>query len=625
MSLSKLSNGTMKAERVRHPDLCLKFRSKPKFLATIDFGTTHCSVTYLVNADLVTDPTDTLDPTTLKLDDEGRTRVPSCILFDDRGNNIAFGYKARQRYADLKQEDRPRFIYFEHIKKHLQLEKKVDRNLKISALNGEGYYLVEVIAHVLHLLKEKVVAAVKDFGLKTIKATDFDWVVTVPAIWRGKGKQMMREAGYRAGLCSGETPLPLKSVSGALKPIEEKSPEKLSLALEPESAAIHCRRAAKDAEKCDEFVRAKKYLVVDIGGGTVDIATHALVGEHIEELAPPAGNFWGGTTVNEQFQDFLEKFVDDPGFSKYIEGGTNTDIARHKADLNKLCYQTFELHKQNFGNNVTLESYTIDFPRSFWSVYKDKLIEKKAKDVSIEDDGAAMRVFRPKMEEFFKPAINGICSLIEDHLQPNLVETIDTIYWVGGFGGCKYLRTKMEERLRKLKKFHFAVPIQPELAVIRGATAFRCDPSVVKQRRADATYGTSVNISFDAAIHRPDYKWWNEDRKKFQCKNLFQTFIQRGETICNDEVFITEFSTSTVDQTSAKVKIFSSPAQDTWYTTDDDVYELGEITVDVGGKGIDRKIEVIFDITHTEIQVRARDLQFGHESKVVIDFLSASK
>jgi len=29
------------------------------------------------------------------------------------------------------------------------------------------------------------------------EATDFDWVITVPAIWRARGKQMMREAGYK--------------------------------------------------------------------------------------------------------------------------------------------------------------------------------------------------------------------------------------------------------------------------------------------------------------------------------------------------------------------------------------------------------------------------------------------
>ena len=45
-----------------------------------------------------------------------------------------------------------------------------------------------------------------------------------------------------------------------------KSPEKLSLASEPESAAIHCLNKAKVAGKGpQDVVSAKKYLVVDIG------------------------------------------------------------------------------------------------------------------------------------------------------------------------------------------------------------------------------------------------------------------------------------------------------------------------------------------------------------------------
>ena len=421
---------------------------------------------------------------------------------------------------------------------------------------------------------------------------------------------------------------------GALAIKEEKSPDKLSLALEPESAAIHCRRAAKEAGKNAEFRKAKNYLVVDIGGGTVDIATHALVGEHIEELAPSAGNFWGGTTVNEAFQDFLEDFVDDPDFSKYTQVGDKVKTSRHKADLNKLCFQTFELHKQHFGNDEDIDSYLIEFPRSFWKVYGDKLAEKGRKlkagksNVLIEDDGADMRLFSSKMEELFRPTVNGISTLLEKHIKPNLIDAIDTIYWAGGFGGCKYLRRKLEEKLAatfRSKRFHFAIPPRPELAVIRGATAFRLDPNVVGKRRADATYGTSCAKRFDDSRHRPDYKYWDKAEQEYWCKNLFSTFVEKGETICSDEVFSKDYSVSSSDVYTMTIGIYSSQHQDTRYKTEDGVYRLGEISVTVGGSGLHRKVEVLFDITHTEIQVRARDKTCGYESKVVVDFLSDSK
>ena len=54
---------------------------------------------------------------------------------------------------------------------------------------------MEVIAFILKYLKERLV----DHLSRTIlplKADDFDWVITVPAIWDARGKGMMREAAY---------------------------------------------------------------------------------------------------------------------------------------------------------------------------------------------------------------------------------------------------------------------------------------------------------------------------------------------------------------------------------------------------------------------------------------------
>ena len=68
--------------------------------------------------------------------------------------------------------------------------------MKIKAKNGKEYYLVEVIAYILKYLKEELIKKLKGADL-ILEATDFDWVITVPAIWRNRGKQMMREAGYK--------------------------------------------------------------------------------------------------------------------------------------------------------------------------------------------------------------------------------------------------------------------------------------------------------------------------------------------------------------------------------------------------------------------------------------------
>ena len=251
--------------------------------------------------------------------------------------------------------------------------------------------------------------------------------------------------------------------------------------MEPESAAVHCQYTAKEHGKGSE-----NFIVIDIGGGTVDIASHVIREDCIGEVAATqAGNFCGGITVNERFSEFLQGFVDDPEFLHYIQSGAPEEKTQHKADLSAFLYgkSGFESEKMRFGSSDGSGPCYFQFPQSFWKVYKDSLLKKKGDmSVQVKDDGT-MHINASKMAEFFQPAIDGITDLIEAHLQKSKVtRTFEMVYWVGGFGGCKYLRTQLEEKINEYFrgcKYRFTVPPGPELAVVQGAAAFCCDPSIV--------------------------------------------------------------------------------------------------------------------------------------------------
>ena len=116
-------DGCSKAERK-------PFRTTPKYLATIDFGTTHCSVAYLHRPDRAPNPSE-VDPNLLKLDNAGNRRVPSCILFDSNGEKLAFGHEAREQFIAVEHKLRPKYHYFEHVKRHLQHEQVTELHLFI--------------------------------------------------------------------------------------------------------------------------------------------------------------------------------------------------------------------------------------------------------------------------------------------------------------------------------------------------------------------------------------------------------------------------------------------------------------------------------------------------------------
>lgn len=71
--------------------------------------------------------------------------------------------------------------------------------MSIKASNGKECYLVEVIAFILCYLKVQLNDHLKQSG-SDLTVADFDWVITVPAIWRSRGKLMMREAAYLVSL-----------------------------------------------------------------------------------------------------------------------------------------------------------------------------------------------------------------------------------------------------------------------------------------------------------------------------------------------------------------------------------------------------------------------------------------
>ncbi len=50
-------------------------------------------------------------------------------------------------------------------------------------------------------------------------------------------------------------------------------------------------------------------MIVDAGGGTIDITCHEMLGKNkpLKELVPPSGGPWGSSYVNENFIHFLKE------------------------------------------------------------------------------------------------------------------------------------------------------------------------------------------------------------------------------------------------------------------------------------------------------------------------------
>lgn len=433
-------------------------------------------------------------------------------------------------------------------------------------------------------------------------------------------------------MCSDGSPPPLRTTASTSSPtiIDEESPDKLSLALEPEGAAIHCQKVIPTTKSLSG------YVIVDAGGGTVDIACHEIAGNEreireLELTSEQSGNFCGGTSVNEEFRGFIGEMMGDPGF-KIQEPDDKDDKIEWQAEINKMVYRTFESKKIEFGHfpDDSSKHYPIVIPDILCEVYGDNDIVEKAKKKGVQAEKkrkkVTLKLSREQMASFFSAPVGETANLLTDILR-KYGPKIDRVYLVGGFGGSAYFRQLIQQKTVQLFGRHvdFQSPPEPQLAVARGATAFRNDPSAIRARKADATYGIGVSFPHDPKKHSDcgSRKFFHNERRADYTTNILQPFVLKGDTVRSNEVFIaSDLCASSDSADSATITIYSTPRRDVKYTDAPEVTRLGSVTVHMGGRGLNRSVHVVFDITHTEIQVFAFDETSKNVKKTVVDFLS---
>ena len=106
-------NGTIRAKCIPRKNSRL---GKPaKNIVAIDFGTKNCSVAFITENDKLE-----ITRGVPKLPLNGTyLRVPTLVLFNPTGQLEAFGHDARTLYANLEDEKREHYAYFEEIKMNL--------------------------------------------------------------------------------------------------------------------------------------------------------------------------------------------------------------------------------------------------------------------------------------------------------------------------------------------------------------------------------------------------------------------------------------------------------------------------------------------------------------------------
>ena len=500
------------------------------------------------------------------------SKISNEIILDDELKRVlAFGNDCSS-FLCSKQDFK--FHHFKNIK--MNLYKKIDR---IKASNSDKEVdIVYIIKLILIETKKKVIEQIKKSN-PSLSENDFHYIITVPAIWDIKSKQIMIDASKDAGL------------------IREDDDFSNFFALEPEAASIYFSHNCDcDTENVYDLITKDKiemsYILCDYGSGTVDIVTQKrkLIKNEFkfEELYQPVGGDYGANKINEYFIDrIIKPLFGEENFYNIKKELYNSEDYTHWVDFEN----SIEQFKITFNSlNQLNKDYTIDC-EIFSLLNLD--IEQKIKDFNQNNKWKikSSRINKYKIQfpyEIIYDFMLELITKVKEIIIPitKKVNNIKTIIFSGGFSLSPILYKIFEDS--ELEGINFVMSEHPEIAIACGSVLFSMSShNIISPRIAKYTFGIRVSEKWDDTKHQNGgTKSQNKDNNNnYYCTNIFEKFITKGDSLRPDDEITKIFHLNT---SKGIIYLYKTEEKDVLFCDEKDekgqlkISKFGEYEIDVG-------------------------------------------
>ncbi|CAG2247160.1 unnamed protein product [Mytilus edulis] len=421
-------------------------------VAAIDFGTTYSGYAFSMRDTYKTDP--------LKIHANqawnagGRQllslKTPTCLLLNSNKDLDSFGYEAENKYAEMN----------------------VKCDMALEDITGKPVPAIDVFALSIKALVKHLMDSLETRGTG-VKTNDIQW----------------------AGI--------------------EK--DHLLISLEPEAASIYCQHLPTEKLNGAEsgFTMSKigtKYMIVDLGGGTVDITVHEkMAGGGLKETSRPTGGDCGGTSVDAEFIQLLAKIFGAPLIHtmKREQPEAYLDLIREFETVKR----TITPSKQG-KVNMAIPYTTID------ALCKKHLKEDLSTALlaspyanSISIRGDKMRFDADLLKNIFNKTIKNILALLQEIFTRKESESVKLILLVGGFAECSIVQSEIRKTVLHRRVI---VPEESGLTVLKGAVLFGHNSNAIDSRKIRVTYGISHDPQFDPKHHDQQHFVEENGKKRYE-------------------------------------------------------------------------------------------------------------
>ncbi|KAI9451257.1 hypothetical protein BJY52DRAFT_1298655 [Lactarius psammicola] len=516
-----------------------------KMSVSIDFGTTFSGVAYGSSRIAAGKVQQILHwPGAM----ETFRKVPTCLLYDERGQVLAWGLEAKNANPV------PGSIKCEWFKLFLEPHALRDQNTVDPRLPPlpPGKKPIHLIVDFLYCMweyaKEQItreIGAVADLDSADV------WL-TVPAAWDARGCELMREAAITAGL--------VQSVGAR----DRDWRDRLHIITEPEAAAVHCAHLT-DLHKLKP---SQIFMICDAGGGTVDLAVYQILGQlatlEIAEMCARSGANCGSLFLDLRFRELVRTLLAD--HPAHLDAASLAYFMHSFSETEKITYRG----EVDDGSMFNFTCFNVEDPH-------DPQVGLFNGELSIP--GNLLR------REVFDPVVNQALELIEEQMK-KVNQRIDALLLVGGFSGSTYLFKRVQERFGGRVKV-IARPSDADTATGRGAAQYGlARRPLVSSVVAPRSYMMKVKLPAEPEdfMKRPAYVSQNNAGVSI-CENRLQYLVAKGAILRKGQKIKTKFckySQTPHDRVFVATMYTSDADKIMRYTDEGETLELCKWTVDIG-------------------------------------------
>ncbi|RIB29168.1 hypothetical protein C2G38_2057357 [Gigaspora rosea] len=551
-------------------------------VVAIDFGTTFSG---FAHANKIS-PND-IEINTRWSGREGLPKTNTALLYDSSFKEVLKWGEPALLYEQKKSRNSS---------KELQYYKIERFKLYLDDSNSEKPWLPETLdyrkAITDYLKKLKgVIEETLDKRWPGLRMSQVLFILCVPAEWGPHTKAIMRDCAYKAEL------------------LDASLYSHLEFTTEPEAAALHCLDVIKEHRLGDDDT----FLVVDCGGGTVDLTMRTIIqkGNRLKEETERTGDLCGSTFVDQEFIDFMGRVV---GFTALQKFRTYAH-----GDLQRLVHRFFCLTvKLPFTGDIeNFESIELDLERECPSLIQYITGSERT---YLEENEWMIELDFESVKEMFDPTIDKIIKLINNQLLdlPNR-RKCKAMFLVGGFSESPYLIKRVREKFQG-RVPTIAFPRQPIAAVVKGAVKYGLNMGAVESRVLKWTYGVEIKVNFD--IRNDPIRLRTNDNSIWK----FDTLARRGTQVNVNETFQKEYVPINADQKLAIFRVFITKERNPTYIKENGMNGmkvLGTLRVNLSKmpyRGRDRPVEFSLTFGTMEIKATAKNKLTNEEYHVKFDY-----